>query len=1663
LARETGLEEQAVKDDQPAAEELARDIRVSTAVSDAPATAAWLSQVRNAEIAHDSVDQLSFLERTARSFQRGQAVNEQGRAGFDTLISMSPEAQERLRQQTEKLRALGDDATGAQGWVNSAAEVAGQIFDQLTSRAGVSGAAVGAAIGSVVPGPGTLAGAGIGFAAGQITDTFGTSIGQSLVELREAGVREDYAKALAVAAGTTIGAIEVVADRVGLGTLSNSVGLFRQRVLTEAVDFLTKKGIVPAAQAAGRAYVRNIAVQTGTEVVQEIVQIAAEEAGKVMTDPNMRSATPEEMADRIAEVAIKTFQATTILGAPGAIAGYRADRKAQQSAQANRDALDKVNQEISNGNLAQRDREAAVEHAATILPEVGIPADRFVEVLQQKQLTTLIDELGIGDRVEKAIEQGTDIRFTPEEHARLHLSEAGRDLLDHIRVDPNGLTFAESKEIGEAGIDQEVEAAAQPTAEEPPLTNTQRADLLKMGFTEQDLQGATAADYEALQGEGKLTKAQKNFLLALGFSKEQADAMNRAEFAQVQKLAPAGTLADPNNPSLAEAETLIGFQQLIRDAKNVGMTQQGYVSYLQAIAEAKQEAANRLERLRLKEEQARFEQTYKDAEDVQRQIARDEVNNRPVYAFLTAVSPTELFNRDSLVQALRDEASTLGRLGLALPADVAAFLNSLPKSYNKNDIYTTKADKKGGLPASYLAEKYGFDSVTEMVRALREAPNRVEEINARTDELMAQNHPDLVVKRTELDKAIEATHNNKAGGVLLQEVNALRREQGQGTLRYAVVKQAAAQRFAQMRLGEISPSRFFNAERRKAREAGQAIRKNDRRLAATRAFERLLNFEWARNAYRWQNEVKKDTKFIRAVFNADRSRAKGDLSEAADYFDAAKLVLIQNGLYEGDFDLSRISDEAQSLVDPNLMAQRSQATMTVGEWRTVIDEARRLVKAGQDASRVAVAGAEMELESLTQQLEDAASVLPDASGRSAEELAKGANIKNPVKVARLLARLGDTLGSQIEFLLKYMDNGKVDGLWQQAILGRFLKPAERKEQMRQEVTGLWRDLADLANKYEKNAFSVQGGITVVDAATGKPTGEPKVMTLRERAILAANMGNASNLDKTMRGYGATQQQLDAEIVVLPEEMRQWVQKMWDTFERFRPEVEAVYRSKMGKSPEMVRSVPLKFSDGKTTLRGGYFPLMYEREFLEVRDPSLAPTKASASGDLKGDFAQEVVFSGMTKERTTFAAPISLEVSRAALALDSVIHYVTMFDAVNDVKRVLRQRPVQAALTQKLGAGRYKAITDWVADVATDGDHQKLVSWQEDLSPIAEFLRKNVVVSAMTYSLSALMAQGQGFITAIPALGRNPDGTGSSISGAARFLTAFVKLYSSNFVKTAEEVRSKSALMRFRLQTAEQVIGEAIREAEQRRTKLDRVALAGFRGIGRSQFYSSDLPTWLAAYEIAKSSNLDEAASVRYADSLVRTTQGGGGDLFLSGAQRSRQPLMRLVNAFATYPTLLYNVLSENVTDVKRNPKAIVSVMGRMFWVVVLGSILDGLRQGQEPKEDEDPFYFWLKRMLATAVSAVPLAGDSLSSAVLGFRNPDSVMFTAISAADSIIKNGVGVMFGDKELSEAAPRLVKDFGILAGVPGSAQAARTLEALMSDDTEGFYDYIVGPPKK
>ena len=1651
----------------------AQQRRAAQILGENPSTAAWLANPSNAAVAHDSVDQLSSIERLGRAFQLGRAQNEAGRAGEQAFLNpLSEAAQARLAEADQRVKALGDDAGlfTAQGWLNTAATAAGQIVDTLTSQRATAGLAVGAAAGAAVvitapvtvPAAATLAAAtglaATGYAAGQVVDTVGVAIGTSYADLREAGVRDDYARGLAVVAGTTIGAIEAVADRVGFSLAARSIGSVRAKVLEEAVGFLSKRGLVESAKSAGRLYVQNVAIQAGTEFVQELVQVSAEEVGKVLTDPNLRNASPEEIAERVGTAAVKGFQAAVVLGAPGAVSGYRADRADRQSAERNHEALTNVNKELNASPLAQRDREAAIDHASSILPEVGIPADRFIEVVQQKQLTTLVDELGVADQIEKALETGSDIRLSPEQHARLQLSEAGRDMLDHIRIDPNGLTLAESKENADTGLSEEVAAVQELQGE--PLTKTQRADLIKMGYSEADLEGVTSAQYPSLAEDGKLTPSQKAFLRSLGFTPEQTNEMTRGEFRRVQQSAPAGTMTDPNNPSLADAEALMGFQAMLRDAKNLGMPAREYVSYLQAIAEAKQEAANRLDRIRLREEQKELSTEFQNLRDLERATATAEVDSRPVFALLTSISPTEVINRESLLDTYRAELNQIERIALSSKESIDAFFNSLAKAPNKAPVFTTKPDVGGGLPAQYVADKYGFASVKEMVSALRQSPNRDMEIQTRTDQLMEQNHPDIVKRMSELDRAIEATHNNKAGAVILQEVNALRREQGRGALRYSALKQTARQRFAQFRAGEVSPNRFVNAERRKAGEQGRAQRKGDRRLAATRAFERLLNFEWAREAYRWQQERASEEKFARKVFSADRSRSKGNLSEAADYFDAAKFLLAKNGIVDG-VEASDFEAHAD-LVREDLRAERSPATMTVGEFREVMLEARRLVKAGQDASKVAVEGAQQDLETAVNTLYETASPLPPATGQSAKDLAKGANLSRPLRLAKYLAALGDGFAAQIEFHLEYLDGGAVWGPWKRTILGGLIRAFDRQDKMRQQILPLWQELAALGAKHERKAFSVSGGLTV--------NGEPRVMSMRERAILAANMGNASNLDKTMRGYGATEAQLQAEIAVLPEDMRQWVQKLWDTFEKFRPEVEAVYRARMGKSPTTIAAQPLVFADGKTTLRGGYFPMIYDRDAVSNLHPDLQDNKPSASGTNKGDFATDVVFSGMTEERSqSFTAEVALDVGRAALALDSVVHYVTHFEAVNDVKRVLRQDPIKSIIREKLGDRRYEQMRDWIADVATDGDHQKIAARHEDLRAGAELIRKNLVTSTMAYSLTALLAQPLGVFNSAAALGRNPDGTGSSVVGTARLLRGVARMFGDGIWKSANEVREASSLMRTRIQNAEFAIGEAVREAEARGGKLDRFNLAGLRAVGRTQFYFVDLPTWIAARDRAKAMGMSDADQVSYADSVVRTSLGGGqGEAFLSGAQRDRGPLMRLATVFATYPTLLYNFAAQNVGDIRKNPspRVIASAAGRVFTVLILASFLDALRQGQEPGEDEDPYYHYLKRIFANMVSSIPVVGDPIASKILGFKNPDSALMNALDAAGTILTalpDLYDVSTGDKEIGDVAPRIVKAIGVVTGIGGSAQASRSLDALLSDRTENPYDFLVGPPKK
>lgn len=1679
LARETGLPEEAVIALPDEAMGIALEQRHSAAFGDAPSTAYWYGNPRNAMVASDSVEQLTTVERLGRSLQRGFYQQEQSRAQFEAgygnaanFLGLAPSTREKLDALNARVKQLdGADDTGLAAWVGSAAEVVGQMASTLANSKNtvVASTAAGAGIGTTVfPGIGTAGGAVVGFGVGlraaMTADTFVAETGNFLEGAEQLGIDRATAKTIAPFVGLTNAAMEFVAADL----LLKPFGLNAKQLAKDAVgEALSSKVVMTAAKRATAAYGGVVTAEVATEVAQEIVNIVGEEVGKAFTDTETTKLTADDVKERLTEVAVKTFQAVTVLAAPGSIKQYRADKANANQAVADRDTLEQTGEAIRNSPLYARDPEAAIEHAQEVLPEVRIPAEELLRVITEREgdPAEALARLGVADQVDKAIAAGDDIVLSPEAHAKLHALDYAPELYDHVRTNKDGFTAAEAKEVLDIQVEEEVavdttqtEQTAEPAAQVELTTETRKA-LTDANFTAEEIAGLTEEDIRSL----------------LGPSPEMPP-----NFARTADEAP--------EISIAEAQ--IGLQFMLRSAKDAGMRRPDYLAFLVKVARAREVARNRFEDARLRAEKEKLTAEYQTVYEREREIAQQEIDQQPVYAALTSIGSRRL-DRTAVADALRYLAEgqytgyeTMNPERQRQIVEEAIFpgLPKVPGKGASTTIFTTKADKNGMDPA-LLAQASGFESAREMLEAMYNAKDRTQAIQERADERVKQNHPDLLASRSTIDEALEALHTDTQGQVLMAELNALRSAQKQGRVKYSLVKREARDRLQEKRISEISPNDFFNVERRKAREAGNAVRKGDRDLAVKRKFEQVLNFEMARASYKAAKEIADDRKFAQKLLGRTFKRG-ADMNEAADFYDAAKLILVKYGFAE-DANIRDKAGAAQLAADIGFTGTGTsfQDGLKYEEWRGMFQAVRQLVKQGNDVSKFTLAGERVELTTVIEQLVNTAAPLKNAVRNEANARTRGDDVERAVSAAIKKPSLeslgiivdnmknlegtkdvlvgskaiGDAFYKLPEFMLRRLDNGEVNGPWSRAMLGRFLEAEGKEMAMKAKVIGLMEDLAKIVRENDGRRLSTTPG------ATGKK------MDLTQRIVLGLNMGNPSNADKYVRGMqgdpevsNASYEAAIAEMNTLPVEAAAWIQKMWDTFEEYRPKVEEVYRAEFGVNPDRVFGQSIPLANGMT-LRGGYFPMMYDRDAIANKAENLQASPAMARGTFAPDFVQATVYSGMTKGRTEFAAPVSLDIGRVPLALEQVFHYVSHYEAVKDVKKLLRSPPIKDTIQAKLGTAQYRLLAEWADDVATGSDAVRHAEFSRNLSGVAEVMRRNIVIASLAYSINTITGQLVGIPIALNQLGRNADGSYDAVSAKKRFLQASMSFMADKKAQT-KFIHDRSVFMQNRIRTADQAIAEATSRVRGNDGRMAEVARFGLSLIPKFQFMAVDAPTWLAGFNKAISQGHTEKQAAAIADSLVRTSQGSGTTATLSAAQRSNNSFLRLSMMFATPAAVLYNNLSEIAGDVRQKPtpKNYRAALSRLFDVIVLAGIINTLRANQEPElDDEDWGWKWFARIMADPISSIPVVGDFAGSALLGFQNADSAAATMVNAF-----KGLGVLLdgisGDKELEEVAPTVIKSIGTLRGVPGTAPAKRFFDAV-KEDSDNPFDYIIGPPPK
>lgn len=1069
--------------------------------------------------------------------------------------------------------------------------------------------------------------------------------------------------------------------------------------------------------------------------------------------------------------------------------------------------------------------------------------------------------------------------------------------------------------------------------------------------------------------------------------------------------------AEPDPVTLAEEQ--LGLQGLLTPDD---MSKAQHEAYMLAVARSKDGARKRQARKILRQQERENDAAYKaEREKIETEV-REEIAQLPVYAAMNSIG-RERIDRDAMLALLPPYMVYNKETGENKMRSSKEQLNDLPKIGGRQIFAGVK---QGGINPEILAEQHGFKSAREMIEAFMLEPSFEEAVRAQTDAVMKQRHGDILERATGLREAIESLHNDEQANLLAFELNQLREAKKEGRLKPALLRAEARKLIAERLIRDIRADQFLKNERKAGREAGVLLRKGDRAGAAAAKFRQLLNFQFVREAYAVRAEFKKQSKELKKLVSKGKDWSGVD----AAFTDKVKALL------EG-------YDFAKAL-------KPDGTDMTWGEWQNLYAQAQALIAQGRAAKKYTLKGRQVELDWMVAEMTEQSDKLPTIA--EAKERQKKPNPTFFRKSVSFVTRLV-TESKKLELELQKMDGGVLGGIWHQSIFQRVSGAQTVKEDLRSEV------LLPLMDELRKVWADASGPSRIQTALYDDP------LTRAEVFMIALNMGNESNLQKLIDGAKRDGRKwteadlLDAISNLSPEELAM-VNKFWRTFDAMYPRVEAIFRENEGQSPEKVNPLSYSMLDKGITMEGGYFPIMYDPE----RRP---PQKGKTLAELVKEETTAGVYSGMTKSRTGYAAPILLDPGQLARGIEQTLHFVAFYDTIRDLNNLLAVKEIQQAIENKLGRAMYEEMQEWVEALATNNQSNETT---RAYNSAINYLRGSLTVGVMGGSYTTLMSQTLGLSTSVDVLGQKPGGGFSNAQGS-RWMAVGLAAYAADPTGTVKMARRMSGEMRHRLVNTNREIAHALRRFQDSPSnapglkQFQQIQEASMMAIGGMQFFTVDMPTWLGGYHKALHEGKTEADAIEYADAVLRTSQSSGHLKDLAHIQR-KPGWWRAATMFATFTILQYNRQLQIASGAKKI-KNLPATVSRMAWMVVIPALGSMLLRGEWPDEDEEDVEgYFLAKMLAYTLSPIPVVGRLLSSAVEGHK-PSLLALDMLGQTTARAFKAVDKIVFSEEETEAKDILaaLTPLGYLAGVPMTSQAGRILSAVEAEDDADWYDFLSG----
>ena len=938
---------------------------------------------------------------------------------------------------------------------------------------------------------------------------------------------------------------------------------------------------------------------------------------------------------------------------------------------------------------------------------------------------------------------------------------------------------------------------------------------------------------------------------------------------------------------------------------------------------------------------------------------------------------------------------------------------------------------KEGLHPDMVAEMFGFKNGDHLVRSILEAEPIASVIEGKTDQRMLERHGDLATPEAIADAANDAVHNEARARSLATELKSqaemmnVRQDTGRTATNGRAITVNAVQQAAKQFAANIAARRRVkdlrnaawqhrSAEARAGKRWQEATAKGETEAAVQAKRDQLLNNMTVKALQEAQAEAKKILEFFRKV-TKDSDEKTVQKGRDPDVVNAMRAILaaydvaprLEKSALEYMETVGR-NDPAmygalKPVVDAALINAKPLPEMTMEELRGLNDELRSMWVLAKRSRQMEVDGNLLDIEEAADELMarmDAIGIPDTVPGE------KGA-ITNREELG-LKLQFAKSILSRVEQWAERLD-GRFGGPFLRLVFQPVKDAADRyrtaKVEYRTKFTELLKAIAPMLPPGSIEAPEL--GYTFGNA---RDSGTAELL----HAIL--HTGNDSNKRKLLLGRGWAVENEDGTLDTarwdqfisrmiaegkITKAHYDFAQGVWDLLEETKPLAQETHRKVFGRYFAEVTANEVVTPFGN--YRGGYVPAQTDSRL--VKDAKLRELAEGENESMA--YAFPAAPSGFTKSRVEYNKPLLLDLRALAQHMDKVLLFSHMQGAVTDVRRLLTNKRVSYAL-DRIDPGAYEGmLIPWLNRAAKQVVETPVVG-DRKLSRFLSAARSRAGMALMFANLSNTAQQITGF--SLAGVKVKP---GLMLSAAAQF-TADPKAMRKSVVEA-------SPYMKNRMLNETAAMNDAVEEILVNPSLLEK----GQAWTNRHAYFlqaavdnTMSPIIWTAAYNQAIEQGQDANEAVRFADGVIRQTQGSTLPEDVSRFETG-PGYARLFTQFVSYFNMMANT---NATAVKQivDDMGVKKGAGKLLYVALTGllvpiwvaeAIAQAFRGGPDDEDGDGYLDDWLAAVFGLGtvrglVAQVPIVGQAAQLVVNRFNdNPADDKFS-LSPAVSLIESAV---------------------------------------------------------